>query len=420
MNNLTSNFSEDMSKYTVLVPALHTTAEGASINLPPVTFVFDTSSNVTVATVVAALQQYVDEHKVPRYPYNEAYICTWLARNTDLDGELTRAFEYALRKTGSLCRSLGYYLCNDQDMNLSRDAVNNLRIVWVEHCITELLMLKDKEMNEKHNYKLLRPVKFKDVQVGDELVLKDSSPVSKSSVAYKANKFVVLRFSDGSEGTCYQSRLEINYGLQPLCWVEGKPVYPGDGPLYYKDDPAWMYNEEGVFATSVRDDELHFHGGTAFPIDTATWAKPEQKREPSFQVEGQDVFPGDVVYYYGANKDNWGDPYTVKENTRLVQQATGCFGRVESFDNGAEAFRLKPMLVIGDHLVPMPVRDTAEMKNGEDYYIPSLDAEEGYLTLYWTNHGFDFEVCDKGLVHLTKEAAIAHGEALVALSKKKD
>ena len=39
-------------------------------------------------------------------------------------------------------------------------------------------------MNEKHSYKLLRPVKFKDVQVGDVLVLKDSSPVSKSSVAH--------------------------------------------------------------------------------------------------------------------------------------------------------------------------------------------------------------------------------------------
>jgi len=175
-----------------------------------------------------------------------------------------------------------------------------------------------------------------------------------------------------------------------------------------------------MFAWSVRDDELHFHGGKAFPIDTATWTKPEQRRVPSFQVEDQDVFPGNTVYYYGTNKEEWGTPYTVKENARVVQQVTGCVGQVNSFNGGALAFRLKPMLGIGDQLVPMPVRDAAEMKNGDDYYTPSLDTEEGYLAFYWTSHGFDFEVCDKGLVHRTKEAAIAHTGAFLALSKKKD
>ena len=64
--------------------------------------------------------------------------------------------------------------------------------------------------------------------------------------------------------------------------------------------------------------------------------------------------------------------------------------------------------------------NTAEMKNGEDYYTPSLDTEEGYLTFCWTNHGFDFEMRDKGLVHLNKEAARAHTGAFIALSKRKD
>lgn len=39
MNNLTGNFSEDMRKYIVTVPALYTTAAGARITLPPVTLV---------------------------------------------------------------------------------------------------------------------------------------------------------------------------------------------------------------------------------------------------------------------------------------------------------------------------------------------------------------------------------------------
>lgn len=211
------------------------------------------------------------------------------------------------------------------------------------------------------NFNLLRPVVFADLKVGE--VLQAYSGLL-PTVAYKAPAFAVLKFEDGSEG-CYEIyKLETSYKLVPLCWVENKPVYPGDGPLYYKDNPAWGHNEEGVFALSIRDDELLFHGGMAFPITDATWTKPERKPIPSFQVEGVDVF--------------------------------------------------------GDHLVPMPVRDAAEMKNGDDYYTPSLDTEEGYLAFHWTSHGFDFEVYDKGLVHRTKEAAIAHTEALIALSKKKD
>lgn len=132
------------------------------------------------------------------------------------------------------------------------------------------------------------------------------------------------------------------------------------------------------------------------------------------------MFPGDTVYYYGVNEEEWGDLYTVKENARLVQQATGCVGRAESFSKGVATFRLKPMLVIGDHLVPMPVRDAAEMKDGDCYYIPCLGNGNRYLGYTWSNHSFDFELCDEGLVHRTKEAAIAHTEALIALSKKKD
>lgn len=421
MNNLTANFSEDMSKYIVTVPALHTTAAGARITLPPVTFVFDTSNHVTVANVVAALQQYVDEHKVPHYSADEAYICKWLAEHADLEYELNYAFEHALRSMHSSCRSLGRYLSNDQGMNLSRDALNGLRLTWTKHCITELTELKDKEMtkemNEKHNYKLLRPVKFKDLQVGDELILKDSLPVTKSSVAYKANKFVVLRFSDGSEGTYHGSRLEIDYGLAPLCWVEGKPVYRGD-TLYrpgVEEGKALVASEITRSESGVK--YLHF-SNAACANEYAdnrrgylTWTKPEQKREPSFQVEGQDVFPGEVVYYYGDDKHIWG--------REMIVEKDSCVNGVhaESFAKGAAAFRLKPMLVIGDHLVPMPVREPLE--EGETYFTPSLYNPEAVGLNTWRDTTHDRACLKAGLIHHTTKAAVAHGEALRALSKRK-
>lgn len=277
-------------------------------------------------------------------------------------------------------------------------------------------------MNEKHNCKLLRPVKFKDVQVGDVLVLKDSSPTSKSSVTYKSKDFVVLRFSDGSEGTRHGSRLEIDYGLAPLCWVEGKPVYRGD-TLYrpgVEEGKALVASEITRSESGV--EYLHF-SNAACANEYAdnrrgylTWTEPEQKREPSFQVEGQDVFPGDTVYYYGGTKSKWGKEYTVETDNSVTRNNNQW--PVKSFKNGAEAFRLKPMLVIGDQLVPMPVRDTAEMKNGDCYYIPSPVIRDGYVKEVWSNHSFDFEVCDKGLVHLNSEAASAHTKAFIALSKK--
>ncbi len=386
MNNSTGNFSEDMSKYIVTVPALHTTAAGARITLPPVTFVFDTSSNVTVANVVAALQQYVAEHKVAHYSADEAYICKWLAKHVDLGYELTYAFERALRSMRSSCRTLGRYLSENGGMNLSRDALNGLRLKWARHCITalhSLPSLRSKEMNEKHNYNLLRPVIFDDLKIGEVLQAYSGLP---PTVAYKAPTFAVLKFED-------------------------------DGPLYYKDNPAWRHNEKGVFALSVRDDELHFHGGKAFPIDTATWTKPEQRRVPSFQVEDQDVFPGDTVYYYGINKDNWGKEYKVEENGRVVWKFTGSVTSVYSCEGGTEAFRLKPQLVIGGRLVPMPEREAPA--EGTTYFTPDPHSVDHYGSYIWRNLQSNQRFLERGLVHLTKEAAIAHGEAFIALSKKK-
>lgn len=265
------------------------------------------------------------------------------------------------------------------------------------------------------NFDLLRPVIFAELKVGD--VLQTYTGMT-PTIAYKGPDFAVLRFKDGSEGPREIHYLKSDYKLVPLCWVEGKPVYQGDGPLYYKDNPSWKHNEEGVFALSIRDDELLFHGGMAFPITDATWTKPERKPIPSFQVEGVDVFPGDTVYYYGINKGEWGAAHTVKENGYVVWQRTGHIANVILFDGGAEAFRLKPQLVIGDRLVPMPEREAPAV--GTPLFIAIPHGESYYSAYSWSGDKSDLRWLERGLVHLTKEAAIAHGEALTALSKKKD
>lgn len=91
---------------------------------------------------------------------------------------------------------------------------------------------------------------------------------------------------------------------------------------------------------------------------------------------------------------------------------------VNSFSGGAASFRLKLMLVIGDHLVPMPVRDPLE--EGETYFTPSLYNHQAAGSNAWRDTTHDRACLKAGLIHHTTKAAIAHGEALRALSKKAD
>lgn len=82
--------------------------------------------------------------------------------------------------------------------------------------------------------------------------------------------------------------------------------------------------------------------------------------------------------------------------------------------------RLKPkpqeMVTIGDTSFPKPCMD--ELKDGQIYYIADL----GDLRLYseFTYNGdygdsVDRRLLKRGLVHLTKENAIAHAKALIKL-----
>lgn len=353
-------------------------------------------------------------------PDRSAYLCKWLRNNTDLEEGVTSAFERAL-VADSRNTSLDGFVATtpNLDLDLGRDykLFNKLRLEWARHCITALLSTpspRNKEMNDKHDYSLLRPVKFDELSLDDKLMIKDSSLTAVCSVVYKGRNFVVVRCKDGSDTVCNRHALSRDFTLAPLCWVEGKPVYPGDGPLYYKDNPSWKHNEEGVFALSIRDDELLFHGGKALPIATATWTKP--KRVPSFQVEGIDVYPGDTVYYYGTNRDAWGQAHLVKPHG-CVDHIDGQWP-VNSFTGGHRVFRLKPQLVIGDQLVPMPEREAPA--SGTAYFVPALYTLTCYSEYCWTGDECEQRWLERGLVHLTKEAASAHSKALVALSKRGD
>lgn len=79
-------------------------------------------------------------------------------------------------------------------------------------------------------------------------------------------------------------------------------------------------------------------------------------------------------------------------------------------------YRRKPRTIrIGNIDVPEPVRQPLEV--GTVYYVP-LVSNSGYVHYVnkWAGDSTDMRLLTRGLVHLTAEAAVIHGRALVALT----
>ena len=69
---------------------------------------------------------------------------------------------------------------------------------------------------------------------------------------------------------------------------------------------------------------------------------------------------------------------------------------------------------IGDIDVPEPVRDRPTL--GVKYYSPTPQYTAAYDAFTWQGDGFDKRLLERGLIHLTKEAAIEHAKALILVS----
>lgn len=80
-------------------------------------------------------------------------------------------------------------------------------------------------------------------------------------------------------------------------------------------------------------------------------------------------------------------------------------------------FRSKPKTInINGFKVPEPVR--RPLDKGVRYYIPMLFGRFGYSPTVWDGDEFDIKTLKMGIMHLTKEAAIAHTKALLSFTAK--
>lgn len=125
------------------------------------------------------------------------------------------------------------------------------------------------------NYELLRPFDLEKAQQGEPICSKYSNNI----------RFVGLSDTDATTAICEHGERMVGYFtfqnlyMEPLEWVDGKPVYKGD-TLYQTlttqfGEPRKIVGKRGSFLLYLYDG---VHTRTCSAKDL-TWARPKQKRE---------------------------------------------------------------------------------------------------------------------------------------------
>jgi len=111
---------------------------------------------------------------------------------------------------------------------------------------------------------------------------------------------------------------------------------------------------------------------------------------------------GEKVQWAGVGCENWQD---LKDKDWVA------------FDTRCLKFRIAPKTInINGHEVPEPCRE--KLKYGTEYFYPNIGYSMSYPSDTWVDHPIDYARSINGLVHLTKEAAIKHAEALISFTRE--
>jgi hypothetical protein len=80
--------------------------------------------------------------------------------------------------------------------------------------------------------------------------------------------------------------------------------------------------------------------------------------------------------------------------------------------------RKQKTIMVNGFVVPEPVRE--QPKDGAEYWTPTLQDANYASGWTWLKAGdaFDNNALKRGLIHLTKEAAVAHAKAMLGIDPK--
>lgn len=115
------------------------------------------------------------------------------------------------------------------------------------------------------------------------------------------------------------------------------------------------------------------------------------------------IADGEEIQWYG-----WGGQWHPIEHKEIMKALSG--------EDAAppEHFQIKPRTItVNGREIVEPERKALE--DDQAYWVPSIAREELQSQANWAGDAFDLRCLERGLVHLTKENAIAHAKAMLGI-----
>lgn len=312
-------------------------------------------------------------------------ICPQL-RNTLRGGDADNLGDALLARYGS--NRLGHSMSRVTGIFPSLEYVRDARASWIKHVIETLI--------EKNNLLLCRRPAFSNALRGTQLYF-GSSADAMSEVEYLCNApkhqgyHIVLH--EGEPATVRGEDLH----MIPLCWVEGRPVYPGETGLYYANQ-AYEHNGklvvEGMGLCPIFNNTvIKFKNGTNFKPSSATWKRPVVGTDR----EGKTIHFGDPLYYVGKDANVGNVEVKVlhrRHNGMAVEGRIGCV-------NEKDLTRIRPMFIENGVLQVGDVVYSSAWLNNHFYSGKPLTVLEwvstGQVTLEYKHKG----VRKEALIHIS-------------------
>lgn len=77
-----------------------------------------------------------------------------------------------------------------------------------------------------------------------------------------------------------------------------------------------------------------------------------------------------------------------------------------------------PTILVNGIEVPEPVREALRLD--QTYWVANLPSANLAWNISWSNDAYDIRALNRGLIHLTEAAAVAHAKAMLAPSMRGD
>lgn len=193
-------------------------------------------------------------------------------------------------------------------------------------------------------------------------------------------------------------------------WIEWKGgACPVDG-----DTKVWLkFHGGGVDCTGPLARLFDWcHDGGPSDIIAYRLAEPEKAKPTGHPY-------AELMAQYAEDAKTCTEPWKLWQKRVVPQDAWVDCALHPAWTKDIEYRRRPRTIMIGDREVPEPLREEPAFMT--QYWVPDVHASSPNLavSLKWVGDKFALRWLARGLVHITEEAAIAHAEALIALSAKR-